>query len=359
MSRFFSKDMEALLPYVPGEQPRETITLKLNTNEHSHGPSPKAIAAIRAATGDDLRLYPDPTARGLCEAIADSQGVHADQVFVGNGSDEVLAHIFRGLFQREGALLLADITYSFYRTYAALFGVQARLIALADDFTIRVEDYLGPHDAPVAGIIIANPNAPTGIALEPAQIARILAANPDVPVVIDEAYVDFSRHHCASLLARHDNLVIVHTLSKSRALAGLRVGYALASADIVAGLNRVKNSFNSYPLDRLAQAGAIAAMRDQAWFDRACADVIREREALARRLQSMGFQVLPSQTNFLFVRHPDHDAADLAAALRRHGILVRHFSQERIAQFLRITVGLPEQCAMLCDALAGILPSRR
>ncbi len=355
MSRFLSDDLNRLLPYVPGEQPREAITLKLNTNEHPYGPSPHVLEAIGAAVNEDLRLYPDPLALGLRTAIAACLGVAIDQVFVGNGSDEVLAHVFRALFQRPGALLVPDITYSFYRTYAALFDVPLHVVPLAEDFSVSVDDYVGPHAQPVAGILLANPNAPTGIALEPAQIAAILRANPDVPVVIDEAYVDFSPHHAVPLLARHDNLVIVHTLSKSRALAGLRVGYALAGKAIVEGLDRVKNSFNSYPLDRLAQAGAIAALQDEDWFARSCTAIIETREALASRLREMGFEVLPSHTNFLFVRHPGHDAAALAAGLRQRGILVRHFTQARIAQFLRISIGRPEDSNLLCAALSTLV----
>ncbi len=356
MSTLWSDHIAGLVPYVPGEQARIPNLLKLNTNEHPYGPSPRAIEAMRAALTDDMRLYPDYQALNLRRTIADRFGLAPDQVFLGNGSDEILAHIFTALFLRGGRpLWLPDVTYSFYRTYCRLYAVPHRLIPLDEDFVLRVADYTGPADPEPAGIIFANPNAPTGRSLTLDEIAAIAQAHPDSAVVVDEAYVDFGAESAAALIGRFPNILAIHTLSKSRALAGLRVGYALGHADLIAGLTRVKDSFNSYPMDRVALAGAQAAIEDEAWFDRTRRAVIDAREQLARDLQDLGFQVLPSQANFVFARHPGRDARDIASGLRETGILVRHFSAPRIDQYLRITVGTPEQCARLCDALRALL----
>lgn len=354
MSRLFSDTLADLVPYVPGEQPQEPIDLKLNTNEHPYGPSPRALEAIKHAASDALRLYPDYSALPLRRTIADFHGLHPDQVFVGNGSDEVLAHIYKALFQREGVLLVPDITYSFYRTYSAYFQVQQELIPLADDLSINLADYTSTRTGAVAGIIFANPNAPTGLALSLDDIAAILRAHPDVPVVVDEAYVDFGAQTAVPLLEQFDNLVVVHTLSKSRALAGLRVGFAMASKQIVGALTRVKDSFNSYPLDSLAQAGAAASIQDVEHFQQSCDAVIQAREVLSADLTALGFDVLPSSANFVFARHSAYDALTISQALRERGILVRHFSQPRIDQYLRITVGTLQQCRRLCTTLAEI-----
>lgn len=354
MSRLFSDTLADLVPYVPGEQPRESIDLKLNTNEHPYGPSPLALQAITRAASDDLRLYPDYSALALRQTIADLHALHPDQVFVGNGSDEVLAHIYKALFQRDGVLLVPDITYSFYRTYSAFFQIRQELVPLADDLSISVADYIAPRSTPVAGIIFANPNAPTGLGVKLDDIAAILRAHPDVPVVIDEAYVDFGAQTAVPLLQEFDNLVVVHTLSKSRALAGLRVGFAMASKEIVQGLIRVKDSFNSYPLDSLAQAGAVASIQDTDYFKQSCDAVVQARTELSAGLSGLGFEVLPSQANFVFVRHSAYDALAISQALRKRGILVRHFDQPRIKQYLRITVGTLDQCRRLCSTLTEI-----
>ncbi|HET8596744.1 MAG TPA: histidinol-phosphate transaminase [Castellaniella sp.] len=356
MSTLWSDHVAGLVPYVPGEQARIPNLLKLNTNENPYGPSPRAIKAMQAALGDDMRLYPDHQALGLRKAIARRHRLEPGQVFLGNGSDEVLAHLFNALFLRGGRLLwMPDVTYSFYRTYCRLYDVPHRLIPLAEDFSLRVEDYTGPADQEPAGIIFANPNAPTGLDAGLEAIAAIARARPDCAVVVDEAYVDFGAESAATLLGELPNLVVVHTLSKSRSLAGLRVGYALASAGLVEGLLRVKDSFNSYPLDRVALAGAQAAIEDEDWFDQTRRAVIDAREQLARELQALDFSVLPSRTNFVFARHRRQDAGVIARGLRDHGILVRHFQAPRIEQYLRITVGTPEQCARLCDTLKTVL----
>ncbi|PLC54876.1 histidinol-phosphate transaminase [Pollutimonas nitritireducens] len=356
MSRYWSDHVADLSPYTPGEQPRLDNLLKLNTNEHPFGPSPRVLAAIKAATNDNLRLYPDNDAMALRQTVSTLHGVDTAQVFPGNGSDEVLAHIFNGLFRHgDRPLVMPDITYSFYRTYCKLYGIACQTIPLADDYSIRVSDYAGVQPAKPAGIIFSNPNAPTGIALSLADIRVIALANPDVPVVVDEAYVDFGASSAIALLSECPNLVVVHTLSKSRSLAGLRVGYAVASKEIVDGLMRIKDSFNSYPLDSLAQVGAVAALQDTAYFDETRNAVIRLREALTQQLKTLGFQVLPSQANFVFARHSEHDAAALSRMLRAHGILVRHFSIARIDQFLRITIGTQADSDRLCNTLSEIL----
>ncbi|WPE21801.1 histidinol-phosphate transaminase [Shinella zoogloeoides] len=351
MSKFWSPIVATLKPYVAGEQPRIPNLIKLNTNENPYGPSPKAIAAMQAAVADSLKLYPDPSALALRQSIARFYGVEADEVFVGNGSDEVLAHAFVALLKHEQPLLYPDITYSFYPTYCRLFGIESVEVALKDDFTIDLADY----DHPAGAIILPNPNAPTGIGLPLAAIEKLVAAHPDQPVVIDEAYIDFGGESAIPLTKKYDNLLVVHTLSKSRSLAGLRVGYAIGQRPLIDALERVKDSFNSYPLDRVAQAGATAAIDDREWFDATRGKVIESRERVTGALRQRGFEVLPSQANFVFARHPDHSGEALAKSLRERAVLVRHFAKPRISDFLRITIGTPEECDRLIAALEDIL----
>ncbi|BAO30622.1 histidinol-phosphate transaminase [Sulfuritalea hydrogenivorans] len=351
MSRFWSDVVKGLTPYVPGEQPKLANLVKLNTNENPYGPSPRALEAIRAATGESLKLYPDPNAEQLKAAIGKYHGIGAQNVFVGNGSDEVLAHIFLGLLKQSRPILFPDISYSFYPVYCGLYQVDFETIPLANDFSIRLGDYAKPN----GGIIFPNPNAPTGCLVPLVEIERLLQSNPDSVVVIDEAYVDFGGESAISLTARYPNLLVVQTLSKSRSLAGLRVGFAVGHVDLIEALERVKNSFNSYPLDRLAIAGAVAAIEDREYFDKTCKAVIATREKLVGDLKALGFEVLPSAANFIFARHPQHDAQESALALRRRSIIVRHFKLPRIEQFLRITVGTDEQCDALVAALKEIL----
>lgn len=351
MSRFWSPFVKDLVPYVPGEQPKLSRLVKLNTNENPYGPSPQALAAMQAVLNDDLRLYPDPNADRLKQAVAAFHGVRPNQVFVGNGSDEVLAHVFYGFFKNGRTLLFPDISYSFYPVYCGLYGIPHETVPLDEAFRIRVEDYARPN----GGIILANPNAPTGCLLGLADVERLLQGSPDSVVVVDEAYVDFGGESAVALVDRYPNLLVTQTLSKSRSLAGLRVGLAVGHPDLIEALERVKNSFNSYPLDRLALAGASAAFEDVAYFEKTCQAVIDSRTALTAELEALGFEVLPSAANFVFARHPQRDAGELAAALREQGVIVRHFRQPRIAQFLRITIGTPEQNAALVEALQGIL----
>lgn len=349
INKFWSPLVHTLSPYVPGEQPRGAA-IKLNTNENPFGPSPKALAAMNAVLNDDLRLYPDPEASTLKEVIAAYHRVGTDEVFVGNGSDEVLALSFLAFFKHGAPLLFPDITYSFYAVYCNLFGIPYQPVPLDDEFRIQPADYR----IPCGGIIFANPNAPTGIALSADAIETLLLDHPDQVIVIDEAYVDFGAESVVPLIRRYQNLLVVQTLSKSRGLAGLRVGFAFGSPHLIEGLNRVKNSFNSYPLDRLSIAGAMAAMNDDLHFQRIRNTILKRRLELEDGLVVMGFEVLPSSANFVFARHPHHSAAELAARLREQAIFVRHFSQPRIQEYLRITVGRVTQNAELIHALAEI-----
>jgi histidinol-phosphate aminotransferase len=355
MSRFWSDVVKGLTPYVPGEQPKLAKLIKLNTNENPYGPSPRALEAISAATGESLKLYPDPNAEQLKLAIARFHGVEARNVFVGNGSDEVLAHVFLGLLKHRLPILFPDITYSFYPVYCALYQIEYETVPLRDDFSIRVADYARPNGEKCGGIIFPNPNAPTGRLLALADIEILLQANPDSVVVVDEAYVDFGGETAIPLVARHSNLLVVHTLSKSRSLAGLRVGFAIGHVELIEALERVKNSFNSYPLDRLAIAGAVAAIEDSEHFERTRQAVIATRERLVADLVALGFDVIPSAANFVFARHPSRDAAKTAQALRERSIIVRHFNSPRIDQYLRITVGTDVECAALVSALKEII----
>lgn len=347
--------MRDLKPYVPGEQPTLNNLVKLNTNEHPFGPSPRALAAIRAETSDSLRLYPDPNAERLKKALGMRFGVDATRIFVGNGSDEVLAHIFLALLRHDRPLWFPDITYSFYPVYCGLYGITYETIALDADYRIDPLDYLPRGERAAGGIIFANPNAPTGCFMPLVDVERIVSGNPDCVVVVDEAYVDFGGESAVRLTDRYPNLLIVHTFSKSRSLAGLRVGYAIGNSELIEALERVKNSFNSYPLDRLAIAGAVASVEDEEHFRENCSKVIALREALLSNLSRLGFDVLPSAANFIFARHQGLDAVALAASLRERAIIVRHFAKPRIDQFLRITVGAPAHNAALLAAFGQIL----
>ena len=352
MSQYWSAVVHGLTPYVPGEQPKLANLVKLNTNENPYGPSPKVLDAVRAEAADTLRLYPDPNSDRLRAGIAAYHGVTAGQVFVGNGSDEVLAHAFMALLKHDQPILFPDISYSFYPVYCGLYEIAYRQIPLTESFEIKVDDYLTPN----GGVIFPNPNAPTGRLLALSEIERLLAGNSNSVLVIDEAYIDFGGESAVGLVARYPQLLVTRTLSKSHALAGLRVGYAIGQPHLIEALNRVKDSFNSYPLDRLAQAGALASMEDRAYFESICARVVATRSRLVAEMAALGFEVLPSGANFIFARHPAHDGAELAAALRERSIIVRHFrSPARIAPFLRITVGTDAQCTALLAALKAIV----
>ncbi|WP_337267685.1 histidinol-phosphate transaminase [Oryzifoliimicrobium ureilyticus] len=351
MSRYWSPVVETLQPYVAGEQPRMENLVKLNTNEHPYGPSPHALAAITAAASRSLRLYPDPSALALRTAIAESYGLSPEEVFVGNGSDEVLAHTFQALLKHDAPLLFPDISYSFYPAYCRLYGIAFEQIALDENLAVQIADYRRPSGA----IILPNPNAPTGIALGLDQIERLVADHPDQPVVIDEAYVDFGAQSAVSLVRNHPNLLVVQTFSKSRGLAGLRIGFAIGQRPLMEALERVKDSFNSYPLDRLAQEGGLAAWQDRDWFEQHCEMIVQTRERLSATLGSLGFHILPSSANFVFAAHATRSGAELAAALKARAILVRHFNKPRIDNYLRISIGTDAECERLVEALEAIL----
>ena len=352
MSQYWSKLVHTLTPYVPGEQPKINNLIKLNTNENPYGPSPKVIAALQKEATDSLRLYPDPNSDALKQAIAEYHGLKANQVFVGNGSDEVLAHVFNALLKHDKPILFPDITYSFYPVYCGLYEIDFETIPLSEAFEINVDDYLKAN----GGIIFPNPNAPTGRLLKLSEIERLLKHNTDSVVVIDEAYVDFGGESAVGLVSRYPQLLVTHTFSKARSLAGLRVGYAVGHPDLIDALHRVKDSFNSYPLDRFAQAGAIAAMNDTAYFEETRQRVIKTRESVVDALEAMGFEVLPSGANFIFARHPKYEAEALATSLREQKVIIRHFKKPaRIDQFLRITIGTDVECKALVQALKKTL----
>lgn len=351
MEKYWTPLARTLTPYVPGEQPRIPNLVKLNTNENPHPPSPRVIEAIRAACDARLRLYPDPGATRLKETIARRYDVHPDQVFVGNGSDEVLAHAFPAFFQQDRPILFPDISYSFYPVYCGLYSVPFERIPVDAQLAVRLADYHRPN----GGILFASPNAPTGIAVPLADIEALLQANPDTVVLVDEAYIDFGGESAVPLVARYPNLLVVQTLSKSRSLAGMRVGFAIGDAGLITALERVKSSFNSYPLDHLAQAGAVAAIEDEEAFAQGCGTIVATRERLAASLGELGFDVLPSSANFLFARHPAHAGAALQAGLREAGVLVRRFDAPRIADYLRITIGTDAECARLVEVLRPLV----
>lgn len=353
MSQFWSKRTHELDPYTPGEQPQDQQYIKLNTNENPYPPSPLAIEAMREASSEAMRLYPDPNAKVLKQAIADYYSLDINQVFVGNSSDEVLAHTFVALLKQSKPLLFPDISYSFYPAYCKLFDIQAKKLPLADDFTVRVDDYA--QDTQETGaIIFPNPNAPSGIALTLGEIKSILDTNPDSPVVIDEAYVDFGAETAIGLINEYPNLLVTQTFSKSRSLAGLRVGFAVGQKDLIEGLERVKNSFNSYPLDRAAIAGATASMLDKEHFDNNCKKIIATRDRVSAALKDLGFSVLPSKANFIFAK-PEKEAEKMYLTLKEQGVLVRYFNSPRINGFLRITIGTDAEMDTFLDKVRTLL----
>lgn len=351
MSRLWSDIVEQLTPYVPGEQPQLEKLVKLNTNESPYPPSPEVTQAIAAVTPDQLRLYPDPESVQLKQAFAARNGLKAEQVFIGNGSDEVLAHTFQALLKHDLPLYFPDITYSFYPVWCELYGIAHRDIPVAEGFTIDPDAYPAQN----GGIIIPNPNAPTGVLMELDAIRAMLKKSRNSVVVIDEAYIDFGGDSAVQLIDEFDNLLVIQTLSKSRALAGLRVGVAMGHVDLIEALERVKNSFNSYPLDILAQKAALASLQDEDYFEQGCRKVIASRERLSTEMASLGFEILPSRANFIFASHPRQSASALFSALRERGIIVRYFDRPRIDNYLRISVGTDAECDELLGALRELL----
>jgi histidinol-phosphate aminotransferase len=347
MSRFWNERTRRLTPYVPGEQPKDRTYIKLNTNELPYPPSPKAIRAMAEAVNGDLRLYPDPEAERLKEAIARHYGVRPEEVFVGNGSDEILAMSFLAFYDPGEPLAFPEITYSFYKVYAGLFGIPYRLLPLDERFRIRMEE----DGAFEGGLIVPNPNAPTGIAVGTDEIRNWLERCPSRVCLIDEAYIDFGGQSAVPLIRDYPQLLVVQTFSKSRGLAGMRVGFAIGQRELIEGLNRVKHSFNSYTLDRVALAGAEAAIVDGEYFEDVRRRIIRTRERISGELARRGFELTESMANFLFASHPRFPAAELFQGLRRKGILVRYFNQPKIDNHLRITIGTDEEMDELLKAL--------
>ncbi|OMH34030.1 histidinol-phosphate transaminase [Motiliproteus sp. MSK22-1] len=353
MSKYWSPSIRDIEPYVPGEQPKGGAVIKLNTNENPYPPSPRVLESIQGLPVDQLRLYPDPDASALRQAIANNLDVESKNVFVGNGSDEVLGLSFMAFFRQVWPILYPNYTYSFYPVYCNLFGIEYRTVPLGEDFSINIEDY----ETANGGVVIANPNAPTGMALSLDKIEQLLSFNRESVVIVDEAYVDFGAESAVSLIDRYENLLVVQTLSKSRSLAGLRVGYALGSEVLIDGLERVKNSFNSYPLDTLAINAAVAAIEDKEYFEQTRNAIVESRTWLTDELQQLGFEVLPSKANFVFVSHLEKDSETLYQQLRQQGILVRYFDKPVIDRYLRITVGTTDEIKALVDALKPLLES--
>ncbi len=351
MKEFWSGRIRDAVPYVPGEQPKDRVFIKLNTNENPYGPSPEAVKAIAAAAGDSLRLYPDPQCSDLRAAIAEQYGLKPSQVFCSNGSDEALAFAFQAFFDPEREIVFPRITYSFYPVYTSYFGLTCREVPMNPDFSIPMEALSGNN----GGVVLANPNAPTGIAISRDTVEKLIQANPQAVVIVDEAYVDFGAESAVPLIDRYPNLLVIQTASKSRALAGLRVGWALGNENLIAALCCVRDSINSYPVDRLAQIGAAAAVRDVAWFDKTRLAVMDTREKTAAALQQRGFTVLPSKANFLFASHPNRSGKELLDGLRERGILVRWWKDPLICNWLRITIGTPQEMERLLAALDDML----
>lgn len=350
MSRFFAPEYKTLVPYTPGEQLNEQV-IKLNTNESPFPPSPRVLEVVNGKLLNRLRLYSDPEVKQLRSAIAEQFGMKSENVFVGNGSDDVLAFSIMGFCGRGGRLCCPDISYGFYPVYADLFGVNLEQIPLKDDFSIDVNDYLNKN----CTIVIANPNAPTGLALTVDEVEKIVASNPDNVVIMDEAYMAFCRQSCVSLLEKYDNLMVVRTFSKSHSLAGLRVGFSLASKEITDDLNKLKYSFNPYNINSVSIAAASAAIADSEYYERLNDETIRVREAAKKELAALGFEGTDSQANFLFITHALVSAQRLYGELRKKGILVRYFSKPRIDNHLRITVGSAAEMQTLVKALKEII----
>ncbi|MFD1415237.1 histidinol-phosphate transaminase [Oceanobacillus jeddahense] len=350
MSKFWNPLIEELEPYIPGEQLDDPSIIKLNTNENPFPPSPKVLTAIEEEAKTKLQLYPSPSVDELRKEIGSYYGLEKEQVFIGNGSDEVLALSFMTFFEPGKAIKYPDITYSFYPVYAKLYQLDVEEVALADDFTIPVQSFFHSE----GGVIFPNPNAPTSLYLELESIEEILKNNRDQVVIIDEAYVDFAKSSAASLIDSYPNLLVVQTLSKSRSLAGLRVGMALGHPDLIEGLTRVKDSFNSYTIDRLAIVGAMEAFRDTAYFENTRQEIIATREYFRQELEKRDFYVLPSQANFVLASPVNIAAESLFTELKQAGFLIRYFNKPRLESYLRISIGTKEQMTKLLDAIDRI-----
>lgn len=351
MSKYWSKLASGIEPYVPGEQPKDRAYTKLNTNENPYPPSTKVLEAIKAAANESLKLYPDPLGAELKSTLADYYGLKKEQVFLGNGSDEVLGFAFMAFFDPQKPILFPDITYSFYPVYANLFKIDYELVPLKNDFTLPVEQFFRPN----GGIIFPNPNAPTGEYITLRAIEEILEHNTEHVVIIDEAYIDFGGESALSLINKYPNLLVVQTFSKSRSLAGLRVGFALGHQDLIQGLERIKNSLNSYTLDRLALAGSVEAVKDKAYFEETRNKIIQTRERVIGELLNIGFKVIPSKANFVFISLPTFKAEELFKKLKEAAVLVRYFNQPRIDNYLRVSIGSDIEMDRFLEAVRKII----
>ncbi len=350
MSQYWTDLVHKLDPYIPGEQPQDQQYVKLNTNENPYPPSPKVTATIDNYNKDQLKLYPDPESTQLRQALAQRFQVQQDNVFVGNGSDEVLAHSFQAFFKQSKPLVFPDLSYSFYPVYCGLYEIESKTIPINEDFSININDF----DIDNGGIIIPNPNAPTSRLMPLADIEQLCKNNSSV-VIIDEAYIDFGGESAILLTRKYDNLLVIQTFSKSRSLAGLRLGYAIGHKDLIEGLNRVKDSFNSYPIDSLAQTAAVSSIEDDSYFQQTCQKIVQTREQASEQLTRLGFKVLPSAANFIFACHENRSAQELYSELKQAGVLVRYFNKPRIDNYLRITIGTEQEMQKLITTLSEIL----
>ncbi len=354
MSRFFSDKFSALTPYTPGEQPKERKYIKLNTNESPFPPSEKAIKAA-AEAAKSLQLYSDPEQRALTSAVAENLSVDYENVLLTNGSDEILNFAFMAFCDREHPAVFADLTYGFYKVFAQLNGIPYEEIPLKEDFTISIDDYVGINKT----VFIANPNAPTGILLSVEEIEKIVKSNPDNVVVVDEAYIDFGGESCVPLIKKYDNLLVTRTFSKSRSMAGARLGFGVGCPSLIADLNTVKYSTNPYNVNSMTAAAGLGTMADEEYTLKNCRTIIENREYTTRELKALGFELTNSKTNFVFAKHPKVNGEDIYKGLRERGILVRHFSTPRICEYNRITVGSMGEMKALIEAMKDILEEKK
>lgn len=351
MSRFLSKRLSTLKEYTPGEQPTDMKYVKLNTNESPYPPAPAVTKAVTEGRAKNLQLYSDPTCSLLTDALAAQYGVGRENVIVGNGSDEILSFCFAAYFDKNSPVIFPDISYGFYKVFADLYGSSYKEVPLTEDLSVDVLDYAGKN----VHIVIANPNAPTGKTLSLEEIEKIVSTNPDNIVIIDEAYIDFGGDSAVELTKKYENLIVVMTFSKSRSLAGARVGFAIASSALIADLNRIKYSTNPYNVNSMSQAAALAVLSEQEYYDKNCKQIMDTREWFCESLQGLGFEYIPSKANFVFAKHPEKDGRELYLALKAKGVLVRHFDKDRIRDYLRITIGTQEQMQVLINVLKEII----
>ena len=351
MSKYWNEITKNIEPYVPGEQPQDKKYIKLNTNENPYGPSPLVYEAMKSAINEDLKLYPDPICKDLIKEISDYYSIDEDQIFVGNGSDEVLAFAFKAFFSKEKKICFPDISYSFYPVYAHIFDITAKTIELDENFNIPLEKLKDNE----YGIILPNPNAPTSKYIDTEELKVLVEKNIDNVVIIDEAYVDFGGESMVKYINNYPNLLIIQTLSKSRSLAGLRVGFAMGNRELIEGINRVKNSINSYTLDRIALAGAKAAFEDEAYFKMTRERIINTREWVIEALKKLNFKVLESKANFIFISHESKQAKYLYDTLKEEGILVRYFNKPKIDNYLRVTIGTDNEMKEFIKVLEKLL----